>query len=300
MSATAVLAPETIDVTHLVRVGPCRALAHEFELFVPGHDRFLRDLGSLVRPFRTRSSGEAPHRYVLAPEEHDHELLVLTYDGDRIAGGPRSRDFRATLAWHINRQVIATSVAHYVLMHSAAVTRAGHTIVMPADQESGKTTTTAGLLRQGFDYVTDEAVAIHPADLTVSPFPKTLSLDPGSWPLFPELRAAHQRPDAAQWHVPATDLGAVESDRTLPAPSIVVIPQYVGGPRTEVVQLGAAEAAYELARMTFHFELHPRRNLLAISRLVRRATVVRLRIGTLEDAVDAVDGLLSQRILEDL
>jgi hypothetical protein len=79
----------------------------------------------------------------------------------------------------------------------------------------------------------------------------------------------------------------------------VIIPKYVGGRSTDVLPMTKAEAAFELSRMTFHFDHHPRRNLAAVGRLVRSATVVRLRIGTLEGAVEAVEDLLSQRILEE-
>ena len=48
--------------------------------------------------------------------------------------------------------------------------------------ESGKTTLVAGLVLAGLRYLTDEAVAIRPADGGITPFPKALSVDHGSWP----------------------------------------------------------------------------------------------------------------------
>lgn len=291
---------DLMDVTGLVRLGPCRALEHEFELFVPPVAKALRDLGGLVRPLRVRGVGDGePRRYVLSHPDAEGKS-VLSCDGRRLSEGRvEALDFRGHLSWLINQAVIETSLDRHWLMHAAAVTKAGYTIIMPADMESGKTTTTAGLLREDFGYVTDEAVALDPETLWLTPFPKALSIDPGSWGLFPELALRHEGPRVRQWHVPAADLGASTAHGPVPPPHLVVIPKYVGGDITEAVRLPAAEAAFELARMTFHFDRHPRRNLDAIARLLRRATVVRLRIGTLAGAVDAVEGLLSQQILEE-
>ena len=72
--------------------------------------------------------------------------------------------------------------------------------------ESGKTTLTVGLVRSGWSYLTDEAVAFDWDTGEIEPFPKPLSLDPGSQHLFPEL--APPPPPAAttdgveQWQVP--------------------------------------------------------------------------------------------------
>jgi hypothetical protein len=59
--------------------------------------------------------------------------------------------------------------------------------------ESGKTTLTAGLVRSGWSYLTDEAVAFDWDTGRSRPFPKPLSVDPGSQHLFPEL-ARRRRP----------------------------------------------------------------------------------------------------------
>lgn len=286
------------DLTGMVRFGPCRALEHRFEVFVPNHAKQVREIGSLVRTFRDQTGASGPMaRYVLAHPSSTGKSIFYR-DGERLCEGRiASLDFRGALAWNINQAVIASSVERYWLMHAASVTREGYTIILPADMESGKTTTTAGLLREGFGYVTDEAVAVDPDTLWVTPFPKTLSIDPGSWHLFPELEQQHAVPKARQWHVPAADLGTETAQAPVPPPSIVVIPKYVGGSSTDVIPMTQAEAAFELSRMTFHFHHHPRRNLAAVGRLVRSASVVRMRIGTLEGAVDAVEDLLSQRIL---
>jgi hypothetical protein len=290
------LTPEA-EPSGAVGLGPCRALEHRFDLLVPPHGGFVEALGHLVAPFRTRPEeavGGSRYTVDFDPATGHH---VLACDGERVASGRKARDLVPPLAWHLNRAVIDRSASRLHLMHASAVTRAGQTVVLPADMESGKTTTAAGLLREGYGYVTDEAVAVDTATGLVHPFPKRLSVDPGSWPLFPDLASKYDVRGARQWQVDPTDLGATAATRPVAAPAVIVFPRYVPGATTEVVPIGRSEAAYELARMTFYFAQAPGRNLRSAARLVERSTVARLRIGDLEEAVAAIDALVSERLL---
>ncbi len=293
------LAPEP-DLSGVVSLGPCRALEHRFDLLVPPHDGFVEALGHLVAPFRTKPDEAVSGSCYTVAFDAGTGHYVLAFDGERVASGRRAHDLVPPLAWHINRVVIDRSASRHHLMHASAVTRAGQTVVLPADMESGKTTTAAGLLRAGYGYVTDEAVAVDTATGLVHPFPKRLSVDPGSWPLFPDLASRYDVPGARQWQVNPTDLGAAVATRPVAAPAVIVFPRYVPGATTEVVPIGKAEAAYELARMTFHFAQAPGRNLRSAARMADRATVARLRIGDLEEAVATIDALVSERLLEAL
>lgn len=281
--------------------GPCAALEHRFSLTLPREADFVAVLGSLVRPFTTPSAdpAEPAGHYEITRSSKGPLPFHLYYDGQRLTSGVRARDFCTMLSWHINRSVIDGSRDRHVLMHAACVTAAGVTVILPADQESGKTTTTAGLLRQGYDYVTDEAVALDPRTGSVTPFPKTLSLDPGSWHLFPELRPAHSDPRARQWHVPAAHLGSRQSTGPVAPPGVIVFPHYRAGSSTAVEPVSRAEAVRQLALMTFEFQQHAGRNLRVLGRIAAGATVARLVIGSLDDAVDAIDNLVSNKILEE-
>jgi hypothetical protein len=79
-------------------------------------------------------------------------------------------------------------------------------LVFAGVMEAGKTTLVAGLVRAGFGYLTDEAGAIERETLLIQPYPKPLSLEPGSWPLFPELEPqadlATDEYKAYEWQVP--------------------------------------------------------------------------------------------------
>ncbi len=269
--------------------GPCAALEHRFVLVAPGEAG--EAFAPLVAPLSSPEPVGGPRlsRYRVRPGPGSR--LTLTVDGVRLAQGRTAEDLLARFAWHVNQTAVSTATAGHVVLHAAAAVRDGVAVVLAADQECGKTTTVAGLLRAGFDYVTDEAVALRPADGTIVAFPKALSLDPGSWPLFPECR-----PDSTgwlrQWHVPADRLGARVATGPVPAPRVVVFPRYVAGSTTAVEGVSPGAAVRELARMTFEFRGNPARHLATLGAVAERATAVRLRIGSLDAAVTAVATLV--------
>ena len=279
--------------------GPCAGLEHRFELVTPKDADFIHVLSPLVRPFRAPQSGAGGvTKYVI--RRGSERPYVLHADEELIATGTSARDFAKPLTWIINQNVISASRERYVLMHAAGVQLTGVTVILPADMESGKTTTTAGLLREGYDYITDEAVAICPETGCVHPFPKTLSVDPGSWSLFPELRRAHEAPRSRQWHVPPQHLGARAVTGPVERPRLIVFPRYVRGAETALQPMRPAAALLELCRMTFGFPDAARRNLHVLGDMVRYADSVRLIIGNLDDAIREIDNLVSNAILEDL
>ena len=88
------------------------------------------------------------------------------------------------LVWDVNRRVVEASGGH-LLLHAAAATRNGLAVVVPAVSGGGKSTLVAALVDAGFDYLTDEIVAIEPASTRVGGYRKAIGLKEGSWPLVP-------------------------------------------------------------------------------------------------------------------
>ena len=283
------------------RSGPCAALGHEFELRVEVDNGVRKALEPILTPFRVRApaAAAAPHVYEVRSDGVGRQESHTLFSGnERVASGRRANDLCQSFAWAINQGVLREATRTHVLLHAAAATVGGVTVIMPAEQESGKTTTVAGLLRAGFDYVTDEAVALDPHSGWVTPFPKTLSLDPGSWFLFPECRP--EKTDVLQWQVPAARLGARSHRSPVVPPRLIVFPRYVAGATTRVLRLTGAEATRQLVQCCFDFQVDPRRNLRLLGKIAARATAVNLVIGSLDEAVGAIEGLVSEALLEDL
>jgi hypothetical protein len=237
-------------------------------------DHILRGLGN--------GAGGAAHRYRVAGD-------TLSFDGDELLRSASPGQLVSNLLWHVNRQAVAAAEADCLLLHAGAVADGhGRALLLPAPMESGKTTLVAGLLRRGFDYVTDEAVAIEAAGLAVRPYPKPLSVDPGSWPVLAELE-----PDvdaalkAGQWQVPPARVAGPGC-----RPVAVVSPRYRAGAASRLEALRPAQAVLLLAENSFNFKADGRRWLPVLAALAAAAPCFRLTVGDLDDAVDLVAGLL--------
>jgi hypothetical protein len=202
------------------------------------------------------------------------------------------------LLLHINRRAVAASCADIVL-HASAVARGGDVAMFPAPTESGKTTLAAGLVRAGFAYVTDEAVALD-ATGTVRPYPRPLAVDRGSWDVLADLRPslteAQERYVTDQWHLGPTQIGTVAGPGV---PRLVVAPRYVAGATTELVPMSRADAVAMLVTNSFNFEMHAPAALETLASVVRSSSCYRLVVGDLDAACAAVgtlfDGLGARR-----
>jgi hypothetical protein len=201
------------------------------------------------------------------------------------------------LLWHINAEAVRRSTPRYPLVHAAAAVSRGVAVLLPARAESGKTTTVAGLVRAGFGYLTDEAVAIDPSTLLAQPYAKALSVDRGSWDVLADLRPPHHDQVAGQWQLPAR---LIRPDAVAgPAPvGFVVTPIYSAGSTTRLEPISAGEMLMLLADSTFEFQADARRNLSVLAHIVASAGCYRLVVGDLTEAVRLVDELVRSEELD--
>lgn len=270
------------------------ALGHAFRVLTSDHDvgAYLDHVYSglaasgvpsgSVTTYQVMTTGDEPWPY------------SLHVDGQRIGSGSGSYilDY---LFWHVNRQTVERS-GDLVLLHAAGVERNGVCIVLPAPMESGKTTLAAGLVRRGFRYYTDEAVAIEPATLTVRPFAKPLSVDPGSWKVLADLEPTdHEvirslRPN--QWQIPVTSIApdALAQPRQ---PRLVISPTYREASDTELRPTERAQMLLHLMDLTFDFRAHPARNLDVLRSVLLDCDCYHLTVGDLDAACTAISNLVT-------
>ena len=225
-----------------------------------------------------------------AGESPGWQLLV---DGTSMARAATAGGVLGALVGTVNRS--AAEASPLALVHAGAVERGGIGVVLPAPMESGKTTLTTGLVRAGFGYLTDEAAAFDRATRTLVPYPKPLSLDRGSWPLFPDLEPHEPFPTdeykASQWQVPAVDVRPDALGRPCAA-RFVVFPTYAEGATTRLEPMPRAEALVELARNTFRFDREGRPTFALLADVLRGAEVFRMPVGDLDAAVALVSALV--------
>jgi hypothetical protein len=264
----------------------------EYAFAVATNDPGVRDyLDGILADLSGDGHGDPVH-YELIALEGDQYLVCC--DDEVIVETGRLDRALSVLLWHINAEVVRRSTPRHPVIHAAAATRDGMTVLLPAAPESGKTTTVAGLVASaGFGYLTDEAVAIEPATLTPRPYPKPLTIDRGSWGVLAGLRPSREGVVTGQWQVPAS---AIRPDAVASAAPIrfVVEPAYNRSADTRLEHVSRAAMLVRLADSTFNFQEAPQRNLAVLARVLERAECYRLPISDLHDGVQLIAKLLAR------
>jgi hypothetical protein len=242
--------------------------------------------------FATLASPRAPdHSYVIrAASRAGAKRYDLSLDAEYVFETEHLWRLFSTLVQHVNRRAVEESDG--LVLHSGGVERDRLGLIFPGGMESGKTTLVAGLVRAGLGYLTDEAVALDRETLLIHPYPKPLSLDPGSQTLFRELEprldaSAEDDGEELQWQIPPTSIRPGSLGRSCPV-SIVMFPHFERGSTTVLEPLRRAEALVELAKNTFGFEEQAHQALDLLADVIRAADCYRLPIGALDEAVSLV------------
>jgi hypothetical protein len=192
----------------------------------------------------------------------------------------------------LNRLVIYGS--DHLVLHSAGVTSNGIGVLLPAASRSGKSTLAAALVRAGFDYLSDEAVGVGRSSVRLKPYPKPISLRPGSWGLFPGL-IEHTSSESSGRESPAlVPASSIRPDAVGGAcqPSVIVLPSYAPDAQANLEALHRAEALMELTTHTVRFDEQPREALDLLADVVRRCECYRLTYSSLEEAVKCTHGVM--------
>lgn len=175
----------------------------------------------------------------------------------------------------------------FLSIHAGAVAMNGSGLLLPAAMEAGKSTTTAALLQQGLDYLSDEAAAIDPITGRVFPFPKRIWLHKAAFRYFPGLAERLGDGDGLngefierydERHVRPEDLGA-RLGGAVPIRAIVFLEaDREGAPRLE--EVSKAEAVERLAANAFNLYRYGERGVVLLSRVAGVSAVFSVSGGT--------------------
>lgn len=226
----------------------------------------------------------------------DHQLLlvrsdvggspgcVVTVDGSVVVRTTAPAIAFTNLVFELNQLVIRTTAG--LRLHAGAVATDAGGVVIAGAMGAGKSTLTAGLVRRGARYLTDEVAAFAPGSRAVRPYAKPLSL-----PRPPVGLQDLWRPDAAAARlvgagglVPPACVGPVAPDpvtlRTL------VLPRYEPGASVAVERLEPDDAIVAVASHTF--ELDRPGTLDRVAAALEGVAVWSLVSGDLEEACASV------------
>jgi hypothetical protein len=189
------------------------------------------------------------------------------------------------LLWYVNFRAIEDVASRGTGFHAAAVQRGPVTLLCAAESGSGKSTLAAALVRDGWTYLSDEAVEVVAETGHLLPYPKPITIDAGAQQFFPEVRPEAE--DTASWYVDPRAWGDRPTYVSAGA-TAVVLPRYSDAEHLTIEALKPGPALMALAPATFHFRRGPERNLRALGRLVRSTPVFRLTYGSVEQSLDGV------------
>ncbi|MFQ5557043.1 MAG: PqqD family peptide modification chaperone [Acidimicrobiales bacterium] len=217
---------------------------------------------------------------------------VVSGSGRSVVVGSRLAVATRALA-EVNAAAVA-SARDQLVLHAGAVAGDGGAVVLPAPANHGKSTLTVGLVRAGSGYLTDEAAAVS-SDLIVRPFPKAPALDPGSFPVFPDLAPALRRGLAealaeTAWHPDPTLFGTVADPTPLRA---VVFPRWSPGSPTRITGCDHLDCLSRLLGESFDFAAGGQVVFDILTGIVDAVPCYRLVYSELSEAVEIVGRLMA-------
>jgi hypothetical protein len=211
---------------------------------------------------------------------------ALTYDGEVLKEAHQPALLLGRLMHAVNRAAV-TSAPGTTILHAAAVQLGEATVVLPAEMGAGKSTLTAALVKNGFQYLTDEAVPVCRDDLVAAPFPKPLGLAGAAVrihaDLAPDMHPLVEGWARRAWLVPVETIRRDVVGRPA-SPTTIVLPRYDPRAGTRMAPTGRASAVQALAQRTFGFHDAGRRNLDVLGRLVRQARCFTMTVDDLDRA----------------
>lgn len=195
------------------------------------------------------------------------------------------------LIWEASTRAFRTDA--FLFVHAGVVSLEGRGVMLPGPAEHGKSTTVAGLVRSGFDFLSDEAAAIDPADGTVHPFPRPLSLSPASLLALDGDAARIEPLGDRDRHLSPDDLRAGSLGTSCPI-SFIVAPAYGAHVATTIEPMSRSETLRLLVEQTFNLDRLGGSGFRLLADVVRQAECFRLTISALPAAVEAVQTLFER------
>ena len=144
---------------------------------------------------------------------------------------------------------------YLIALHAAAVEYEGSVVVLPATSESGKTTLTAQLLKNGFKLFSDDVIPIDDFGF-VSPLPFCMNIKEGSWDIlsqhYPELltQNTYKRYDGQNVKLlPPKDLHTTSSKV-----NFIIFPRFHPGVETSFETLTVKEALLNIKNAGYQIQ----------------------------------------------
>jgi hypothetical protein len=170
-------------------------------------------------------------------------------------------------------------------IHAAAVLCRGRGLLIAADSDSGKSTLTYSLVRQGWKYLSDDFLLLHDTGSGVEAFPfrRSFGLDAEAGRFFPELNREWEMVsnEEAKWVVSVEALFPSQFVSQC-MPRVIVFPEIVQADVSEIEEVAPVQAMHKLLRQSGFLDVTSGASQQQVSmfgRLVNQARSYRLWSG---------------------
>jgi len=173
-------------------------------------------------------------------------------------------------------------------MHGAALEKNNELLLLTGRSGAGKSTTTWGLLNNGFSYLSDELAPINLDTMQVSPYPHAVCLKkhPPLYPL-PEKTLITER----TMHVPAETLPCEVHLESFPLTKVILVEYSVDNNKPQLTKLSKAEACMNIYTNALNQLAHENDGLGAASKIAENCDVYSLQAAQLDKTCDLIKTL---------
>ena len=205
---------------------------------------------------------------------------------------------RARVVPHIEGMInlsVARHLPQYVQLHAAVLQRDEIGLVIPGGPGFGKTTLAAGLIQRGWNYASDEFALIDPTTIRLAPFPKSLSIKPGSVALlqqdgvdFSHVPVFHREDKGAIRSVLATQIRS-DSLAGVVSPQLLIFPTLDPLATPSLTRIARGQAAMHCLRRCFDFPRWGPMAMETVAKMCERCDCYELTSGDLDQTCDLID-----------
>ena len=191
----------------------------------------------------------------------------ITVDGRQWDGGQDQTVFDQLI--YVLLQASLDADPDRLHLHAGLVSRSGRGLLIGGHAGCGKSTLVAQLIRAGFDYHTDERVAVDDA-LVLGPLPKPLSVVAGSFPVLADVDPTTTGTGVGSprlWHVRADAIRPGAVRMSPPELAGIVLVEYRNGAALESAEMHPITVARVLLADSIDVDRYGSRGPLLVTRL---------------------------------
>jgi len=270
--------------------------------------RLGRVLGELTRCFPKWRGEDCEHvlRYKLAVTQKAHN--INSYSISRNGREIYWTEDPSRLWWFweslLHQDAVGLAGDSHWVIHSASVAWGDRACLLAGNAESGKSTTTAALLKRGYTYLSDDLSFVVSGCRKISPFPRAINIRSGMTELLGPLQ-----PEITMRGFPFWDSSGQKHMAYCGLPCRRLLPKagsqfsieavfFIGrasGRACKPIRLSKALTAFRLLRLCVNRQNRTSQCLEAMMGLCEKVPGFELDVGNLPEACHRIDCFMQER-----